>query len=104
MFRRTPCGPLRPTVGNDLGLASQFPGREPMCRDETAGAGAGARVRALAEAAGLHLTESVYKIVSQKSIPPQIRQLFLYISNNKGQVDGFVGELTFAKRLYEHCL
>jgi len=34
-----------------------------------------------------------------KSIPTQIRQLILYISNSKGEVDGFVGELTSAKRL-----
>ena len=50
------------------------------------------------------LTQSVYKVVLQKSIPAQIRQLILdyyYISNNKGYVDGFVGELTFAKRLYK---
>ena len=32
----------------------------------------------------LYLTESVYKIVVQKSIPAQIRQLTLYMSNNKG--------------------
>jgi len=45
-----------------------------------------------------YLTESVYKVVLQKSIPEQIRQLILYISNNKGYVYGFVQELTFAKR------
>jgi hypothetical protein len=32
----------------------------------------------------LYLTESVYKDVVQKSIPAQIRQLALQISNNKG--------------------
>ena len=31
-----------------------------------------------------YLTESVYKIVSQESIPAQIRQLIPYISNDKG--------------------
>ena len=41
---------------------------------------------------------SFYK--SQKSIPAQIRQRILYISNDEGYVDGFVQELTFAKRLY----
>ena len=51
-----------------------------------------------------YLTESVDKVVSQKSIPAQIRQLSLYMSNNKGPVDGVVRELTFAKRLYKHFL
>jgi len=32
----------------------------------------------------VYLSESVYKVVLQKSIPAQIRQLILYISNNKG--------------------
>ena len=45
-----------------------------------------------------YLTESVYKLVLRKSIPAQIRQLILHISNNKGLVHGFVRELTFAKR------
>ena len=31
-----------------------------------------------------YLTKSVYKVVLQKLIPAQIRQLILYISNNKG--------------------
>jgi len=31
-----------------------------------------------------YLTESVYKVVLQKSIPAQIRQLILHICNNKG--------------------
>ena len=43
----------------------------------------------------LYLTESVQKVVLQDLIPAQIRQLILYISNNRGQVDGFVWELTF---------
>ena len=46
-----------------------------------------------------HLTQSVLKVVSQKPIPTQICQLILYISNSKGQVDEFVGDLTSAKRL-----
>ena len=33
------------------------------------------------------------------SIPTQIRQLIFYINSSKEQVDGFVGELTSAKRL-----
>ena len=31
-----------------------------------------------------HLTESVYKVVWQKSIPAQIRQLILHSSHDKG--------------------
>ena len=50
------------------------------------------------------LTKSVYKVVLQKSISAQIRRLILYISNNKGHVDGFVEELTFAKRFYDYFL
>ena len=42
--------------------------------------------------------------VQQKSIPAQIRQLILYMSNKKGQVDGFVRASTFAKQLYKHFL
>ena len=38
----------------------------------------------------------------QKSIPAQIRQLILYISKSKGYVDGSVGKLTSAKRLFKH--
>ena len=41
----------------------------------------------------------VFKVVLQKSIPSQIRQLTLYSSNNKGQFDRFVRELTSAKPL-----
>ena len=43
-----------------------------------------------------HLTQSVCKVVLQKWIPTQIRQLTLYISKRKGWVDDFVGELTFS--------
>ena len=46
-----------------------------------------------------HTAESVYDVVLQKSIPTQIRQLILYISNSQGSVDGFVRELTSAERL-----
>ena len=38
--------------------------------------------------------KSFSKVVLQKSIPTQIRQHTLHISNSKGQVDGFVGEFT----------
>ena len=48
-----------------------------------------------------YLTESVHKFVFQTSIPAQIRELVLYISNRNGLVDGFVRELTLAKRLYK---
>ena len=51
-----------------------------------------------------YLIESFYKVVSQKSIPAQIRQLVLYTSRNKGYVHGFVRELTFAKRPFKHLL
>ncbi len=44
-----------------------------------------------------HLSESVNKNVFHKSISAQIRSLILNISNDEGYVDGFVGELTFAK-------
>jgi hypothetical protein len=39
-----------------------------------------------------YLTESVSKVVLQKSIPVKMLQLILHISNSKGQVDGFVRE------------
>ena len=42
-----------------------------------------------------HLTQSVLKDVLQQTIPLQICQLILYISSSQGNVDGFVGELTF---------
>ena len=38
----------------------------------------------------------------QTSISLQLGHLIIYISNNKGLVDGFVRELTLAKRLYKH--
>ena len=36
----------------------------------------------------------------QESISTKNRQLILYISDSEGLVDGFVGDLTFAERLY----
>ena len=42
-------------------------------------------------------TESVFKAYLQKSMLPQIRQLFLHISNSNGKFDGFLGKLTRAK-------
>ena len=51
-----------------------------------------------------YLTESVYKVVLQSSIPAQIRQLVLCFYLNKEQVDGFVREIAFAKRLHQHSL
>ena len=51
-----------------------------------------------------YLTQSVLKVVLQQSIPKQIRQLIPDISNSKGYVDGFVGEMNFAKRLEKHSL
>ena len=44
----------------------------------------GADTPALPGPPRLYLTESVYKVVFQKSIPAQIRQLIVYVSNNKG--------------------
>ena len=54
---------------------------------------------------GVHfyLTESVYKVAFQESIPPQIRQLILHCCQ-KEQFDGFVRELTSEKRLHKHFL
>ena len=46
-----------------------------------------------------YITQSVLKVVLQKSIPTQNRQLIFNISNSKGQDDGFVWELTSAERL-----
>ena len=50
-----------------------------------------------------HFAESVYNVGLQKSIPAQIRQLILCISNDKGSVDGFDRESTFAKRSNIFC-
>ena len=50
-----------------------------------------------------YLTQSVYNVVLQKSNPTQMT-LILYISYNKGRVDGFVLELTSEERLYERFL
>ena len=49
-------------------------------------------------------TESVYEVVLQKWISPQIRQRILHDYRNKELVDGFVREQTFAKRRYKHFL
>ena len=45
-------------------------------------------------------TESVYKVVLQRSISVQIRQLIRDISHHKEQVDGFVRECLFKGRLH----
>ena len=39
----------------------------------------------------LYLAESAYKVVLQKSVPAQIRQLLLYISNRKDTLTNFCG-------------
>ena len=49
-----------------------------------------------------YLTQSVFKVVLQNSIPTQIHQLIPFIHNSEGQVDGFVGVLTSAKRLEKY--
>ena len=45
-----------------------------------------------------------FQVVLQKSIPPQIRELVRDIIHSKGLVDGFVGKLTYAKRLEKHLV
>ena len=52
----------------------------------------------------LYLTQSAFKVIVQKSIPTQIRRLILHISKDKGYVDGFLGELIFAKRYKKHFM
>jgi len=47
-----------------------------------------------------YLTEKVFKVILQKSIPSQFRQIIFYISNSKGYVKKIVRKLTFSKRLY----
>ena len=53
---------------------------------------------------GVHLTESVHKVVLQKSIFAQIRELILYISN---KLTTFEQAVTFARHLLRtgqlHC-
>ena len=51
-----------------------------------------------------YLTDSVHEVVLKMSKPVQMRQGVLYISNDKGQVDGFLGESTFAEQLHEPFL
>ena len=46
-----------------------------------------------------YLSQSVDKVVLQKSIPTRIHQLILYMFNSKGYVDGFVVEVTPVKQL-----
>jgi hypothetical protein len=55
----------------------------------------------LPSAAGFISDRVFTKLSCKKLIPTQIRQLVLHISDNKGYVDGLVGGLTFAKRLYK---
>ena len=45
----------------------------------------------------IYLTQSVSKVVLQKSIPTRIRHLVPHVSNSQGYVDGFVGDLTSEK-------
>jgi len=46
------------------------------------------------------ISHNFFQVVLQKSISTQSRQLIICISNSKGYVDEFVGELTFAEQLY----
>ena len=48
-----------------------------------------------------YLTQSVFKVALEKSIPTQIRQLILDISNSQRRVDGLVGK-TSAERLEKY--
>ena len=50
----------------------------------------------------VHFAQRVFRVVLQKSIPTQIRQLILYARNSKGRADGFGGGVTSAKRLQKH--
>ena len=70
----------------------------PRCRRWQSGSGAPAPS---APPLPVHRTESVYKVVLKKSTPPQIRQLILYYYKYEELVNGFVWELTFAKRLQD---
>jgi len=47
----------------------------------------------------IFISHSVFQVVLQKSITTKNRQLIIYISSYKGQVDGFLWKMTFAKRL-----
>jgi hypothetical protein len=58
---------------------------------------AAATARAPHHAVSFNLSQSIFRVVFQRSNPAQ---LILYISYSEGYVDGFVGELTSAKRLY----
>jgi hypothetical protein len=53
---------------------------------------------------GSSLTKSIYTFVLPKSIAAQIRQRILHHHPYKEQVDAFVRELTFARRLGQHLL
>jgi len=50
----------------------------------------------------VYLTQSVFQVVLQKPTPTEISHGILHINDIKGHVDGFVGELTSAKRLQKH--
>ena len=50
------------------------------------------------------LPENVYELVLQESVPAQIRQRIRQYYFYKEQVDGFVREVTFAKRLCKHSV
>jgi hypothetical protein len=45
-----------------------------------------------------YLTKIGFKVVMQKSVSTKIRQIILYISDSKGQIDEFVGGVTVATR------
>ena len=72
-----------------------------MCAifDQRRGTSPAGGQRHASAAARLNLMQSAVRVVLQTSILTQIRHLVLYISNSDGSFDGFVGELTSAKRL-----
>ena len=49
-------------------------------------------------------TGSPNEVVSQKSIPAQIRQPILYVSKNTRHVDDFEQKWTLQKRRFKHFL
>ena len=55
------------------------------------------------EAVGLPPTK-FWKVVLQRSIPKQIRQIIFYVSNSEEYVDRFVGDLTSAKRFLKQLV
>ena len=60
--------------------------------------------RAILRGCNKFISQKVFEVFLQKSIPAQIRQLILYNYKNKERVDAFVRELNFAKRRYKYFM